>query len=57
VNLSDSPMYSNKMSIEDFLRKITLPKRYFGGNFVIAEKFEEEERSFFESFAGDLREM
>lgn len=38
------------MSIDDFLRKITLPKRYFGGNFVITEKFKEEERSFFDNF-------
>ncbi|MDD3062800.1 MAG: hypothetical protein PHX50_08155 [Massilibacteroides sp.] len=32
------------------MRKITLPKRYFGGNFVIAEKFEEEKASFFKNF-------
>lgn len=47
MNLSDNLM---SLNIEDFLRKITLPKRYFGGNFVIAEKFEEEKASFFESF-------
>lgn len=50
MNLSDNLMSPNNISIEDFLRKITLPKRYFGGNFVIAEKFEEEEKSFLESF-------
>ncbi len=47
---SDNPMPSNKLSIEDFLRKITLPKRYFGGNFVITQKYEDEERLFFENF-------
>ena len=44
MNLSDKLMSANYMSIEDFLRKISLPKRYFGGDFVIAEKYEEERR-------------
>ncbi len=50
MNLSDKLMSANYMRIEDFLRKISLPKRYFGGDFVIAEKYEEEKTSFFESF-------
>lgn len=49
MNLSVNPMSANNMSVEDFLRKITLPKRYFSENFVIAQKFEEEKTSFFES--------
>lgn len=50
MNLSENLMSTNNMSIEDFLRKITLPKRYFGENFVIAKKFEEEKTSFFKNF-------
>lgn len=50
MNLSDNHLPPYKMSIEDFLRKISLPKRYSDDNFVIAEKFEEEKISFFESF-------
>ena len=42
MNLSDNHLPPYKMSIEDFLRKISLPKRYSDDNFVIAEKFEEE---------------
>ena len=50
MNQSDKLMSTNYTNIEDFLRKISLPKRYFGGDFVIAEKYEEEKTSFFESF-------
>jgi hypothetical protein len=50
VNIYSDSISSIKMTIEDFLRKITLPKRYFSVNFVITEKFDEEKESFFENF-------
>jgi hypothetical protein len=35
------------LSIEDFLRKITLPKRYFSDSFIISEKYQEEKENYF----------
>ncbi|MBP8613666.1 MAG: hypothetical protein KBI40_02250 [Firmicutes bacterium] len=43
-------MSSSYMSIEGVLRKVSLPERYFGGDFVIAEEYEEEKTCFFENF-------
>lgn len=34
------------LKIEDLMRKITLPKRYFNNNFVISERFKEEKEKF-----------
>ena len=34
------------LRIEEFMRKITLPKRYFGNSFIISDKFEEETDTF-----------
>lgn len=34
------------LKIEDLMKKITLPKRYFSNNFIISEKFREEKKKF-----------
>ena len=34
------------LKIEDLMKKITLPKRYFNNNFIISEKFREENEKF-----------
>lgn len=34
------------LKIEDLMKKIALPKRYFNNNFIISEKFEEEKEKF-----------
>lgn len=50
MKISDSPLSSINITIEDFLRKLTLPKRYFNKDFVIAEKFHDEIPLFFTNF-------
>lgn len=50
MSQSENPKLSPQISIDDFLRKLTLPIRYFGGEFVIAEKYKEEERAFFDNY-------
>lgn len=45
--LPDNHMSTNQMSIENFLRKISLPRRYFSENFVMSQKLEEEKNIFF----------
>lgn len=34
------------LKIEDLMKKIGLPKRYFNNNFIISEKFSEEKENF-----------
>lgn len=41
INISGEPISTNQLTIEGFFKKISLPKRYFSGDFVISEKFDE----------------
>lgn len=50
MKIPDNPSSSFNMTIEDFLKKLTLPKRYFSKDFVIAENFHDEITLFFKSF-------
>lgn len=46
----ENGMSEEFISIEDFLRKISLPRRYYKETFVISEKYEEEKVEFFKNY-------